>query len=334
MPRRISFCFLIAAALIGCGSPPVKVYVNLDKVVASSRKPNITVEGLRPKAFPKQFEISGSVAQPEVVLSADQSAQISQLQKKLELEAEQAIDATIQRIKQLQGPQVAEIESEEKEKNLPKEKLAYDDYYKKTRAIFDKYAQDRDELLIELTLLANNTDPVLIDQIDEKLPPREKRRQTRIKEIQQLLKAKDRGYDEEIAKLRAEYRSNMALLLDELNRSIQERRKELDQKTAELARKQVRAFSQSISGRFSSSKAIVAPKLPATAGAKIPITSPKPGPSFEVISPIPALDKRTLQSHLDIWLKLNHYEWAPANEAVRDATEEFNQWRMNHLLLR
>ena len=327
---------LLAAALLtatllpaGCAAPPEPlVAVNL-AVLARSVKPLRAEPTPRPAPpAPLSAETKALPALPARTIPAPKGLSPAEIRAKLDAQNELARVALADRLVEVYAAEVKKAEYDRLREIEEARLVGAGGVASRIRARFDAYDAERRPLVARLAFLAGYPDSnsVLAPTVYPGTKIAE-RRAAEAKELKARIAALDAAFDAGVQAERDAAERALAERLAALNEDLKRMRADVDARAAREAAAQLRRLNANLALQLNGGP-ITLPAVPARS-VRLPATAPLPGvPSIPATPPPDPLPR--LKAELRIWSGLRRVRVVPPGPGVRDATEEFAQWRRAH----
>lgn len=303
--------------LAGCAREPEAVFIDLSRVPLPARRPTLPDVPQAPEpAVGSTTATLPAIPSQELLLGANEK----RLQAVLDEIARNRRDTEAAVRKRLERAYLADVQrarTARRQELEPKHEALLDEVYAGLRAVFERYANQRYLPQVELALRVGWPDP---DPESTRTAP------ARVVELRKRLAELDGEYRRERdARFAAAYEvidAELSGLLTEMARLEAEA---LDRATREAAAR-ARATEVEALAKSPMRKNVRLPALP-----KVTVTTRAPDPPIEaprLATPdFGDVDQRLLESELRIFLAHRGYRRAGRPHGVRDATQEFIEWR-------
>ena len=338
---RINRCFawfLVTTGLVaGCNQPPQLVYVdsNLVAKTMSSEQLNEPIPSNKTLAPPSSASPMNGTNLPQLAekeVTSNRTADILELKAKLEQENKEAIQLIFERLKEFYQQELDDFREEESQKLNPTKQENVDKYLQEYRIIFNKYAQLREPILVELSLLLpvpNSTTDISTN--DEDLTSTERTQRTLAKSNQESLKKLEDAFEIEISALRSKLDLANQSAISQFENRMRAKQKEIEDRAMAEARNQVTNFSEEIEKVMFLEPKLTLPKILQYQNSNA--ASFKDGKGFLLNSQFETLKstilKEKVQNELQMWARIRHYQLSETPTRGKDVTADFLKWRQS-----
>ena len=330
--RRNSLLAILAILISGCASTqPERVYVDADRVLASDKAPELKGTPL-PQPPPAKPPVSVKQAGLPATSTTDRTLERLAFAKRLIEENRNksiaSLSAMLTRIYEAQ----AEDEIERRRVALlPERDLIFNAALQRLREVFEQYGQRRGPLLAALNNLARSPD-LKDQQIPTTADGIQKLRITRSNATRAQIRELDREYDAQARQLLAEAQQQIQAEIAKLQEQAKQLRGAAETKAVQEAESKATQTQTALNVRI---KQLVPEHLPSVPARQVVIPGAAmlpPAPTDTARAIFGSLEERRhlIDQEIDIWIKTTGRERSRAPKGVRDATEEFLQWRRAH----
>jgi hypothetical protein len=239
----------------------------------------------------------------------------------------QALQDITSRLRRFYSTEVSRFELDQEKARTTAELEAYETAGARIRRRFEIYADQREPVYTQLTLLAGFPDPNPTSRPpDNPLPPALQKRFEEAKELREKLADIDREFRSDVDQILSSVQDVIAAQTAAMRLRVEQFKEELDRRAAEEANAQVRETASELGLQLIKPRSTV---VPGTPSESVRVTG---GPPFKPAPDVPSAGiltgnadrERLLKHELEVWLGLNRYVLMPGG---RDATSEFIKWR-------
>lgn len=333
--RTRAILLVLIAGTVGCKTKQPAVFVDLNRVLATEHLPSVP---LTPKPQPTAGIPASVLSFPSVPASAfslgTDRDRIQQVENVLALSREQAFN---QIVSSLKDSYRAEIEHDRQIAlvNLrPAEAAGLSEANKQYSEAFSAWADKRAPLVVKLALLATFPDP---DPQSLKVPPKDAPldvlRYKQAKPLREQIAALDKNFYAQKAAIFAQASSKAAQREQTVNSDFDAKIAQADVKANREADAEVIKEQEQLKAVLADKSVVEFPAEPGRTVTIQPTPAPVAPPSVDVPGKAELEDRlRSADaSDLKIWAALKGYVISSNRRGVRDATDEFLEWKKSHL---
>ncbi|HSI73226.1 MAG TPA: hypothetical protein VK934_08610 [Fimbriimonas sp.] len=250
-----------------------------------------------------------------------------EIRERIRIAQTQALKDITSRLRRFYASEVARFELDQSKARTAAELEAYETAGARIRRRFEIYAEQREPVYTQLTLLAGFPDPNSTSRPpDNPLPPALQKRFDEAKELRERLVEIDREFRNDVDQILSSVQDVIAAQIAALRLRVEQFKEELDRRAAEEANAQVRETAKELGLELIEPKNVT---LPGTAAKSVTIAG---GPPFRPAPDVPSTGilsgkadrERLLKHELEVWLGLNRYT---LDKGAKDVTGEFLKWR-------
>lgn len=284
----------------------------------------------RPSApSPLPAETRTLPAIPARTIPAPKGLNPGEVRAKLAAQNEVAREALAARLAEVYAAEVRKAEYA-RLREIEEARLAgASDVVARIRERFESYDAKRRPLVARLSFLAGYPDSDSV--LGPTVYPGTKTAESRTEEAKRLkaeIAALDAAFDAGVQGERDAGARELADRLGALDTDLKRLRADVDARAVREAAAQLRRLNAELDLQLAGGGPIELPAVPARS-VRLPASSPLPGvPSIPATPPLDPLPR--LRAELRIWSGLRRVRVVPAASGVRDATQEFNEWRRAH----
>jgi hypothetical protein len=255
----------------------------------------------------------------EKEVTSNRTADILELKAKLEQENKEAIQLIFERLKEFYQQELDDFREEESQKLNPTKQENLDKYLQEYRIIFNKYAQLREPILVELS--TNDDDLTSTERTQRKLA----------QSNQESLKKLEDAFEIEISALRSKLDLANQSAISQFENRMRAKQKEIEERAMAEARNQVTNFSEEIEKVMFLEPKLTLPKILQYQNSNA--ARFKDGKGFLLNSQFETLKstilKEKVQNELQMWARIRHYQLSETPTRGKDVTAEFLKWRQS-----
>ncbi len=330
--RRSSACALAAASVLlgACGRPSRVVFVDLDAIANKQGMPLAEVNIPAPPP-PRQAYTRSVFGFAPKILPDPGSAPQQNVEEMFKAAQAKAQNQLLQSLRELNQRKLAELQAQQAATVSQADPAVNRQINEKIDQRFHAWADERAPVIDELSWLTGFPLPSqpLPSTGPGSLPAY---RQDRAKALQQKLKEIDARFKADTDAIYASFRSEQAAERAEARKALEAETADLTRRAETMVTGQIRSAVSKLRFLLSGSAPIVIPGNPA---ARVTIPAEKafgglPPALSDGILEDAGTRKRLLEDQLRIWLAVKEYTLAPDRRGHRDATGEFETWRLQH----
>jgi hypothetical protein len=333
MRRRFGGLALLSVLIVsGCTSVrPERVYVDVTRAVFSERAPELTI---KPAPQPTQSAGAVTVRQPGMTATGTSDRTLERLQEAKRLIAEnrgKSISALSSMLKRVYLARANDEIASKLQQDRPEYDTILAAALERLRQTFEAYGEERGPLLAKLSVLARNTE--LRDQAIPEGPDLiAKQRATEANKVRGEIRELDARYTREATVLLADAEKQ----IDAAIAAIEEQAKNIRARAEANAIAEAETTATKTQASLDVQVRQLVPEKLASVPARqvvVPGSAPLPPPPTDKTKPIfGSLEerRRLVDQEIDIWIKTTGRLRSTTTRGVRDATEEFLQWRRAH----
>jgi hypothetical protein len=323
----------VVVLLSGCQPQRTQVYVDTTRIASSEASP--PVSQISPPVPPNYSQsLAGKTLElPEHILRDPSNTPKLNVQEMFDREQAKSFDALSKRLREFYRSEVSRFRLEQAQAVAGKETEAYRVINQTIRKAFLEWADERAPVFLKLTLVAGFPDPVTPPASTGGRPrPVEQNRLKTAQTLRTELQKIDAKFYAKCSGLLGEVLNQSSTELADMETRIEAFSNEMDRKAELEAKAQIRSAASHLEFKLADPAPVYVPGTPARniPIATIPALDPAPRvPSQKSISESGDVKDR-IEQEVRIWAALNRYDLVHSPKSVRNATEEFQQWRQRH----